>query len=174
MKHRSILILTALVPLGAAYGFGPDDAPCPRLGPPPAGEFGPPGRPSPPGPPEPALFDLDRLDLDDSTRAQMDAIRVEADEATEAMHERIRDGLERLHSLMEEEPFDRDAIIEHAEVVEDLRKDAHLLRLDAVLQVRALLTPEQREELRGMREELLPGPPARRGPPHQWRHMRGI
>ena len=177
MTSRALIIASTLLATSAgAQDFGQNRL-CQGMGPPPSTEWGPPGPPGgrgPQGPPpvvEPPFL-LDRLDLDPRTREQMERIRAEAAEPTESIQARVAEELDRLQELMEEEPFDRDAILAQAAIVEDLRKESHLLRLDAVLRVRALLTPEQREELRKMHRELAPrgprpGGPPRRGPgPH--------
>jgi len=138
--------------------------------------------PGPGGPPDERL--LDRLDLSDDTRARIDEIRTEADNRTAKMHEQLADEVDRLQELMDADDADRDEVLTQAARVEDLRKEAHLIRLEAILQVRALLTPEERDQLDAMRAELRsrfcgpkgPGPAGRpfdRCPDHGDHHRHG-
>ena len=137
MTSRALIIASTLLATSAgAQDFGQNRL-CQGMGPPPSTEWGPPGPPGgrgPQGPPpvvEPPFL-LDRLDLDPRTREQMERIRAEADETTESIQARVAEELDRLQELMEEEPFDRDAILAQAAIVEDLRKEK-VTSLEAVL-----------------------------------------
>lgn len=112
---------------------------------------------------------LERLDLDEETRARTGEIRDRADAQSAAIRERIDAALAELRASMDAEDWDPEQILRQAAHVEDLRKEEHLLRLEAVLRVHSLLTPEQRAELRAMREELRPD---RRGDRPYRRHHR--
>ncbi len=118
----------------------------------------------------------ERLGLDSDTREQIQSItttsRMEGDE--------IRDRLHALHgemrTLLSQENPDEAQVMEQAERVGLLEIEARQHRLRGMLRVRALLTPEQREELVRIHDERkrtrgerhspgdYPGPP-KHGPP---------
>jgi Spy/CpxP family protein refolding chaperone len=126
---------------------------------------------------------LDRLDLSDETRTQIERIRMETDERTGKIHERLAEEVDALRALMDADDADTDEILIQAARVEDLRKEAHLMRLEAIMRVRALLTPDERAELDLLRQELRPRPgspprypggrPYDRCPDHRDHHRHG-
>ncbi|MCP4004828.1 MAG: periplasmic heavy metal sensor [bacterium] len=111
----------------------------------------------------------DRLKLDETTLAQVSelakASRTQSRESREQIHTIERE----IRKLLEKERPDEAAIMERVGALGELKTAEHKHRLRSMLQIRALLTPEQREELVRIREENRPRggrrpPPG--GPPH--------
>jgi Spy/CpxP family protein refolding chaperone len=127
-----------------------------------------PGEP-PPGPPgggPPGGFigqDLDQLGLAPETRAQIDRIVADARARGEALRPQIEAAHRTLHDLLTQGAPDQEAVMHQAEALGALELSEHKNRLEAMLAIRALLTPEQRDQLVRSHEEG-------RG---RWKHHRG-
>ncbi len=95
----------------------------------------------------------DRLGLDEETRekvrAKIDASRAES----EPLRDQVHDGYRTLRELLMQDAPDRDAVMNQAEKLGELRIALAKLRLTTLLDVRALLTPEQRAEMMAIHEE---------------------
>ncbi len=139
-----LMVLVVSTSAGIARGQERPDGPL-GFGRHPQGGSGP-----PPGPPpvERLLGEhAERLGLDAATREQIQSItatsRTEGDE--------IRDRLHALHeemrALLSHEDPDETQVMEQVERIGLLEIEARQHRLRGMLHVRALLTPEQREEL---------------------------
>jgi Spy/CpxP family protein refolding chaperone len=140
MRLTAMLLATALaVPLAAA-AVPPD----------------PPGPPGPHGPHGPGDFiarHADELGLDAATRQAIQAIVAATESRNRELRERIRTARDRLHQLLSQPEPDRDAVMKQASALDALMAQANHNRLDAILQIRARLSPTQREALLRMREE---------------------
>ena len=93
----------------------------------------------------------ERLDLSDEQR---DAIRAIVDKARPSFREygdNLRDNREKLRELAQTENADQTAIRTLADAQGDTMADMIVLRTDVMREVRAVLTPEQREELKNRR-----------------------
>ncbi len=93
------------------------------------------------------------LDLDEATVAEMQAVVQGTHEQGEALHTEIREARETMHDMMKAEELDREAIMAQVDRLAALEGDALRLRIGTLLDVRALLTPEQRAALTAMRED---------------------
>ena len=91
---------------------------------------------------------LERLELTDEVRERVDAILDEARPQHEALHEQLRDAHRRLRDLLDEPAPDEQAVLAQAEVLGGLQTEAHKQKLQVMLQIRPLLSDEQREQLR--------------------------
>ena len=92
-----------------------------------------------------------KLDLSDEQR---DAIRAIADKARPSFREygdSLRDNREKLRELAQADDADQAAIRALADAQGDTMADMIVLRTDLMREVRAVLTPEQREELENKR-----------------------
>ncbi len=115
------------------------------------------------GPPSGSIEEhAEQLGLDEET---LDAIQ----EIVKVSHKRgraLREGRHAAHevmrSLLSQVAPDESVVMQQAEVIGALELEERKNRLRAMLQIRALLTPQQREELVRIREEM--GPRKRRGP----------
>jgi Spy/CpxP family protein refolding chaperone len=97
----------------------------------------------------------ERLGVDDETRQAIEA----RFESSRAQAEPIRDALHASHGALREmlhaEEPDRSAIMSQAEAIGQLETELRKLRLATLLEVRAMLTEEQRSEMIAMREERM-------------------
>lgn len=104
-----------------------------------------------------AAMYAERLGLDADAQAMLEGI-VEESGARDAM---LRDELDtarqRMHDLMNESHHpDEGAVVAQAEAVAAVEAEIHKNRLRAILQIRHLLSPEQRQELLRLRDEKTP------------------
>jgi len=122
--------------------------------------------PGPPGPPPDVRLEqrLEQLGLDPGQMEKVRAILDASKPKRQEIHSQLRAGLDQLHSLLEQESPDEAAIMSQADMIGALRTERQKQMLHTLLQVRALLTPEQRKQLMEMNR--------REGPP-PWRHRRG-
>ncbi len=122
--------------------------------PPGGGErFGPPGAGFGPGP-GPGLLHgpvADRLDLTDEQRDQIGAILEAQRDATRPWHEDVKSLGAALEEAIEAEPFDEEAVRAVARQLADVRVELAVARARTAQEVRAVLTPAQRETLGEMR-----------------------
>jgi Spy/CpxP family protein refolding chaperone len=126
---------------------------------------GPSPRHGPPGGPHPERFieqHAERLGLDAETLDAIQKITDESRERGEALRMELHDAHRAMRDLLSGEAPDESAVLQQAEAIGELELEERKNRLRATLQIRTLLTPEQREELIRMREEF--GPRGRRGP----------
>jgi Spy/CpxP family protein refolding chaperone len=109
----------------------------------------------------------DRLGLDEKTRERIDAITTAAREEGRRIHDRLRESRQEMHRLLAADDPDESAVMRQAEKIGGLETEAQKHRLRTMLQVRALLTPEQRRTLVQIHAERRArrgfGPPARAG-----------
>lgn len=147
MHRKTPVILTLAILAGAAFATAAAARPFggPRHG---------------PGP-DPAGFiahHAERLGLDEDTRRRIDElVRASRDEAR-GLRDELHDAHGRLRELLSADLPDEAAVLAQAVTIGGLETELHKSRLRALLQIRALLTPEQRAELERIREE---GPFAR-------------
>ncbi len=103
---------------------------------------------------------IEALELEPAVRDEIGAILDAAREDKRALRDGMREAHEALKALLEQETPDEAAVMAQADAIGALHADAHKQRLSVLLQIRPLLTPEQREELREHRE-------------HKWREGPG-
>ena len=144
--YRSSLLASAAVLVLALALAGASDARSPMGGP-----KGPHGDRSPA-----RMIDehADELGLDDETRQ---AIRVIVDESrgdSEAFHRQLRAAHDDLRDLLAQDAPDESAVMQQAETIGAVETEMHKHRLGTLLEVRALLTPEQREKLTQIRDDF--------------------
>jgi Spy/CpxP family protein refolding chaperone len=96
---------------------------------------------------------VEELGLGPETIEAIDKIREESRERDEALREELRDGYEALHDLLNQEVPDESAVMAQAEAISALKLEAHKNRLRAMMAIRLLLAPEQRQELIRILEE---------------------
>jgi Spy/CpxP family protein refolding chaperone len=136
-------------------------------GPPPQG-----GPPHGPPPLDRVLEDhAEELGIDEET---LDAIS-ELVEATrpelDKKHEEIRDLRRGFHELLGVDEPDRDLVLQQIEIIGEAEIALHKLEIEMLMDIRSMLTAEQRAALeefvkeRGGRDGDRRGPPPRGGPP---------
>jgi Spy/CpxP family protein refolding chaperone len=104
---------------------------------------------------------VERLELTDEVRAQVDAIFEQARPDERELRGRMRDAHEQMRALLEQDAPDEQAVFAQADALGQLHAEAHKLKLRTLLQIRPLLTEEQRAELRTHKRKQ--GPQDRRG-----------
>jgi periplasmic protein CpxP/Spy len=93
------------------------------------------------------------LNLSDAVREQVRAIAAESEEHEAPLREALRAQRDALHELLAQDAPDPDAVMQQAELVGAAETEMHKQRLRTLLAVRALLTPEQRQQLVKIFEE---------------------
>jgi Spy/CpxP family protein refolding chaperone len=117
--------------------------------------FGPMGG-GPPPPPD-AFVDLhaDELGLDDATRQAIRDILATSHEEGRALNQQVREERQKLHTLLDAEPVDRDAVMAQVDLVGQLETQAEKHRIESMLAIREKLTPEQRAKLVELRGRMF-------------------
>jgi Spy/CpxP family protein refolding chaperone len=95
----------------------------------------------------------DELGLDAETRAAIQAIADASREESAQARDAIRPQHEAMRALLSQPMPDEAAVISQHDRIEALKSDQRKIRLEAMLAIRKLLTPEQREQLVDMRGE---------------------
>jgi Spy/CpxP family protein refolding chaperone len=98
----------------------------------------------------------ERLGLDAETQAALDAIVAESKAEGDALHHEMRAAREHMRALLSAPEIDHDAVRAQADALDELRARAHRNRLETVLRIHELLTPEQRQALVEIREQERP------------------
>jgi Spy/CpxP family protein refolding chaperone len=94
-----------------------------------------------------------QLGLDDETREAIETIVDESRDKAQEIRAEIH-GLHReIHALLSQETPREAAVMQQAEAIGKAETKLHKHRLGTLIKIRALLTPEQREELMQIREE---------------------
>jgi len=117
---------------------------------------GPPrGHGPPPGPPPERFIEehAERLGLGDETLEVLHEIVDESRERRKALRVELRDAHEKMRELLSQEKPDESVVMAQAEAIGELELEERKNRLRATLRIRALLTPEQRQELVRIRGE---------------------
>lgn len=133
----AVALLGAAPTAGAGSGFDPGSGPGPR-----------------PERLEGMVDHLARaLDLDDATRAGIEAIVASNRPRAEALDASIREQRRELHDLLAADSPDEAAVMAKVESLGALETEMHKLHLATLLAVRARLSPEQRKRLVELHEE---------------------
>ncbi len=94
---------------------------------------------------------LGKLGLDPAQQEKVGAILAAAREGREQRRAQLRNAFEQLHALLEQDRPDEAAIMQQVDVIGALKTEQHKAMLHTLLQVRAELTPEQRQKLKADR-----------------------
>jgi Spy/CpxP family protein refolding chaperone len=112
---------------------------------------------------------LERLDLTPEQEKSVEALLDQRRDELRTAHDRMRDARRSLHELAEDPASDRKAVERAAGELGEAEAAVTLGRVSFMRDVRALLTPEQLQELESMRDEVRSRrfhddpPPARDG-----------
>jgi Spy/CpxP family protein refolding chaperone len=124
--------------------------------------------PFPPGLAEGRLIaqmddDAEQLDLDEKTRAKLDAAIDQLRAAEDAYREKSQAAIKKLNDLLNEDTPNEKALLEASAAIGVMTDEVRNRRLTETLAFRALLTPEQLKEFMKLRKQLpLPRDKARR------------
>lgn len=118
--------------------------------------------PHPPHPDEVLVDQAEELGIDEETLAEIKGIVGDARPTLDELHAAVRDERRQFHELLEQDEPDREAVFRQIESIAEAEVALHKLEIEVLLDIRALLTPEQREAL-GAHAPPPDGPPP---PPH--------
>ena len=120
--------------------------------------FGPPDSDRDPG----AFIEenAEALGLDDETLTAIRGIVEQSKAKGDQLHTRLHESREQLKALLDQSAPDESAVMKQIETIGAAETEMHKHRLGTMLEIRALLTPEQREQMTQFRDES-------RG---RWRH----
>lgn len=96
---------------------------------------------------------VETLDLDEETLTAIRAIVEESRETGDQFHAELRELHQGMRELLSQDTPDESAVMQKVETIGVVETAMQKHRLGTMLKVRALLTPEQREELVRVREE---------------------
>jgi Spy/CpxP family protein refolding chaperone len=147
---RQSTIVQTLVACGLLIGLA---APVDSFARPPGGPGGPfQGRGPGPGPERFIEQHAEELGLSAETREAIERIVEEARDRSEDLRGELRDGHDEMRDLLMEAMPDEEAVMEQADAINALELQQRKNRLKAMIAIRGLLTPEQREKLVEIRE----------------------
>ena len=116
----------------------------------------------------------ERLHLDDATREKIRALAEAGRERSAPLRQTLRQLREEMHALLTSDAPELDAVLAKAEQIGVAETALHKERLRTMLEIRALLTPEQRRELVRIHEEFRAEHPEwGQGGPRRWRDHGG-
>ena len=144
MTHRAltwfVAPLLALAGLAGVAAAEPPDSPRGPGG----WHHGPPGPP-----PLDGILDrhADELGLDAAMRVRIHDLAAQARQAAQPLDDALRTLHDGMHALLEQESPSADAVMQQADRIGVAETDLHKQRLQTMLAIRALLTPEQRAKL---------------------------
>lgn len=146
MRSTTLLMLTALVALVALAGAA---GARPPFG---GGFFGPHG-----GADSGRFLEMlaDRLEVDEETRGAIDEKFQASREQAEPLRAELHGRHVALREMLRADEPDREAVMAQAERIGELETGLRKLRLATLLEVRALLSDEQRAELAALHEERM-------------------
>ncbi len=105
----------------------------------------------------------ERLQLDAATREQIRALAVAGRERSRPLREELHRQRDELRALLSSDAPDAGAVMQKAEQIGDTETAVSKERLRTMLEIRALLTTEQRRELVRIHEEFRERRKAERG-----------
>lgn len=137
---------------------GSPDHPGPREPRRPRGRSGQPGRSGPGGPPPGRFIEKQakRLGLDDKTRSSIRAIADTSHAKGKEIRKSLRQAHREMRNLLQQDAPNETNVLQQAEKIGMLQIEEQQNRLGAMLQIRALLTLEQRQEIIQLRKEDRP------------------
>jgi len=94
---------------------------------------------------------FEEIGLDDKTLTEVRKILDASKTDRQELHHKLREAYAHMRLLLEQPQPDESAIMVQADIIGGLRTEARKQRLRTLIQVRALLTPEQRAKLLALR-----------------------
>lgn len=134
-----------------------------RMGPPPDGPRGMAGHHQR-GPGQPLLRMLDRLDLSDAQRSQIEVLTTQRWQQNREVREQLRESRRAAFEAARADVFDERAVRKAATEAALAEVELTVERARTMREIRDILTPEQREKLDAMHEERQRRGPEGRGP----------
>ena len=103
-------------------------------------------------PPELILENQRRIDLDDDQRSRIRQEILEAQRRFTELEWELQDGMERMVTLLEQEPTDEGAVLSHLDSVLAIENEMKRAQLGLMIRLKNHLTADQRDELRRLRD----------------------
>jgi Spy/CpxP family protein refolding chaperone len=97
--------------------------------------------------------EAEALGLDTETTAAIQQLVEEARERARGLDDALHEARSAMHDLLSQDVADEEAVMRQAEIIGQIEIERSKHRLKALIQVHALLTPEQRALLRQKREQ---------------------
>jgi Spy/CpxP family protein refolding chaperone len=97
----------------------------------------------------------DRLGVDDATREAIEAKFDGARSQAEPLRVAVRQAHRQLHEMLRADAPDREAVLAQSDAIGALETELRKLRITTLLDVRAMLSEEQRAEMVSIREEHM-------------------
>jgi Spy/CpxP family protein refolding chaperone len=101
------------------------------------------------------LEGADRLDLDKATRKKMRSLSLSGRKAIRAVRDEIQELREEMNELLAEDTPDRAAVMAKVDEIGALELKVQKQHLTTMLDIRDLLSEEQRAELRKIHDEMI-------------------
>ena len=108
---------------------------------------------------------LEQVELPDEVRSDVDALLDASRKSRREIHRELRKAHEKMRALLDAESPDEDAILAQADEIGRLEVTAEKDRLRTLLRIRERLSPEQREAMTRVLEEMKSKRGRHRGPP---------
>jgi len=102
------------------------------------------------------------LELDDATRVRIESVVEDTRNESEKLRRAERKAARTLRDLLELDEPSEQAVMDQANVVSELEAQQRVLRIRAMLEIRSLMTPEQRSKLAEIRSADRPDRQSRR------------
>lgn len=119
------------------------------------------------GPPILALRYAEQLGLDADTQSRLQEIVSQSRDRKEELRARLHDARRETGRLLQASTLDEAAVMAQADEVNAIKAEIEKNRLQAILDIRKLLTPEQRQALVELALEHAPHEGRERGPRHR-------
>ena len=100
---------------------------------------------------------IEKLELPAETRTKVDAVFAESRTSQEKLHEQIRAAHDSMRALLDQDTVDEAAVMAQADSIGALMTQARKQDLKTLIEVRSLLTPEQRASLDQQMEKRREG-----------------
>jgi len=110
----------------------------------------------------------DELGVDDATVAKIEEIVAASREEAEPLRDAVRAARDEMRTLLNADQPDEAAVMAQSDKVSAAMAAMHKHRLATLLKIRVLLTPEQRDKLKGMCGPGRRGGPGRGPGPGAW------
>ncbi len=103
----------------------------------------------------------DELGIDEDTVEDIVEIAESGRDQMEARHKAVREASKKLHEMLSQDAPNRNAVMKQVDVLSAAEGAAKKHQLSILMDIRALLTPDQRDAIQELHKRMK-----RKGPPH--------
>ncbi len=97
---------------------------------------------------------MEKLDLTDAQKAEMEKLHTEMKEDVEPLRERMKELKQQMHQLWENDPVDEEALITLEREMATMKLQMSELRIQMKVDMMDILTPEQRAKFQELKKEF--------------------